>query len=49
MTLNKTGYPSIDRPWLNQYPKEAVEKDYPKETPYQCIRESIPPSRIKRH
>lgn len=38
MTLNKTGYPSIDRPWLNQYPKEAVEKDYPKETPYQCIK-----------
>ena len=37
---NMTGYPSIDRPWLKYYPKEAIDADIPTETIYEYLWEN---------
>ncbi len=35
MTNRQTGYPSIDKPWLKYYPREAYELSLPQQTLYQ--------------
>lgn len=32
-----TGYPSIDKPWLKYYNKEAIETDLPQCTMYEYL------------
>ena len=34
-----TGYPSIDKPWLNQYSEEALHTSIPKKTMYELLYE----------
>ena len=34
---NLTGYPSVDKPWLKYYSKEAIEANVPECTVYQNI------------
>ncbi len=34
-----TGYPSIDKPWLKYYSKEAIESGVPRMTVYEYLRE----------
>jgi len=36
----KTGYPSIDRPWINQYPREALNIQIPDISMYQFIKQN---------
>ena len=37
MTDKLTGYPSIDKPWLKYYPKEALNEPLPEYTIYEAI------------
>lgn len=37
MTTTKTGYASIDKPWLKYYPEYLIEKELPKTTMYDYI------------
>ena len=35
--MNLTGYPSIDKPWLKYYSKEAIDAPLPEMTMYQYL------------
>lgn len=36
-----TGYASIDKPWLKEFPEEALQESYPHQTMYQMFEESV--------
>lgn len=40
MSENKTGFPSIDKPWLKYYSKEAIESDIPEGSMYNFLYEN---------
>ena len=41
MTTNKTGYPSIDKPWLKYYSNNIHEQNIPSTTIYEQLKDNV--------